>query len=71
MRLAKLGTFDVGLAKSDIEKQRRENHLKEKIEKLKNSNLVVSQTRIAFKHLPKKNFDESNLKKMVFDYLEE
>lgn len=69
IKLAKLGTFEVGLAGNELEKNRRSDHIKEKLEKLKNPNNVVSQTRVAFKHLPKKDFDESNLKKLVMKYL--
>lgn len=60
--MARLGTFDPNLAKNEIETDRRKKHLEEKLEKLKNPNNVVSVTRVAFKHLPKKAFDEIEIK---------
>lgn len=38
---------------NENEKKRREEHVREKIEKLKNPNYFVSDVRIAFKNLPK------------------
>jgi hypothetical protein len=49
----------------DLEKKRRDEHMKEKVEKLKNPNNFVSTTRIMLKNLPKKHFYEDELKSMV------
>lgn len=31
--------------------------------------MVVSQNRIAFKHLPKKDFEENDMKKLIYQFL--
>lgn len=59
INLAQRGIFspeDKELNENDIEN--RKLSLKEKIEKLKNPNMAVSEVRITFKGLPKNDFDE-------------
>ena len=46
----------------------RHRHVMLKVDKLKNPNMIVSGTRIAFKHLPKLNFSETDLRNFVMQY---
>lgn len=69
LRLALLGTLQIpqeSLAQAD--KDKRSAHYQEKLEKLKNPNKFISPTRILIKGLPKKNFDENDIKQFVADF---
>lgn len=66
LKLALLGTLQIpqeSLEEKDREK--RTAHYDEKLLKLKNPNKFISPTRILIKGLPKKNFDESDIKAFV------
>ena len=54
----------------DAEKEKFQTHYNEKIQKLKNPNNSISKTRIMIKNLPKKNFDEDNLKEILEKFKE-
>ena len=55
---------------NEFEYKKFDDHYKEKLTKLKNPNHIVSNTRILLKNLPKKNFDEEDLKKIISNFKE-
>ena len=55
---------------NEFEYQKFDAHYKEKIQKLKNPNHFVSTERVLLKNLPKKNFDEDDLKSILTKFKE-
>lgn len=67
--LAKLGLNDPEQVSNEIDKEKFAANLAEKIEKVKNPNHFLSKNRIVLKNLPKKYFDEDDLKKVILETL--
>lgn len=56
---------------NDFEAQKFKDHYQEKITKLKNPNHIVSETRIMLKNLPKKGYDDDDIKEMIEKFKKE
>ena len=54
-----------------FEEQKFKDHYFEKMNKLKNPNHIVSDKRVMMKNLPKKNYDEDDIKKIVEKFKKE
>jgi hypothetical protein len=67
MKLCVMGIFEPEEDMNQKEQQRREEHVRTKLQKLKNPNFFVSDKRIAMKGLPRNDGTEAILESLVED----
>lgn len=68
LKLALRGVFEAREDMPEAEREKRELHVRQKIQKLKNPNSFVSETRVALKNLPKSHQKlEAELKSLIGD----
>jgi hypothetical protein len=66
LKLAVLGVFNPEEGMNPKEAKRREDHVHAKVQRLKNPNFFVSDTRVALKNLPKSEQLENDLRGLAF-----